>query len=208
MANFDHRTIGENLLTRFNGHIASDRWVQLVNEPSLQNLENLREEGFRQKMLPPIMCKRVFISHRQVDVVCAERIAYLATASNFHYWLDVHDPQLMVANQAQIPSLQKSVLVAGIIEMALINCTHVLAVMTHNTRGSEWVPYEYGRIADAPGIDSACTWQHPLLATPPEYMYLRDIHHSEQQICAWFNTQNANPNCQLPWTGNQTHDLP
>jgi hypothetical protein len=38
---------------------------------------------------------------------------------------------------------------ARIIEMALLNSTHVIALITTNTAGSKWVPYEYGRAKDS-----------------------------------------------------------
>jgi hypothetical protein len=33
--------------------------------------------------------------------------------------------------------------------MALLNCTHVMAVMTKNVPGTMWMPYEYGRVKDS-----------------------------------------------------------
>ncbi|WP_213958381.1 toll/interleukin-1 receptor domain-containing protein [Variovorax sp. dw_954] len=88
---------------------------------------------------------RVFVSHQQADVVYAERIAWLANKNGLEYWLDVHDPVLRLANGWALPPLTKSILIASIIEMALLNCSHVIAVQTKNAVHSRWVPYEFGR---------------------------------------------------------------
>src|ERR1700737_4223449 len=39
----------------------------------------------------------------------------------------------------------KSVLVDGIIEVALTNCTHIVSMQTTNAQAARWVPYEFGR---------------------------------------------------------------
>jgi hypothetical protein len=88
---------------------------------------------------------RVFVSDRRVDVGIAERIAKLATYSGYGYWLDVHDPRLIYATGAAIPSPIKDVLIAAIIEMGLLNASHLIAAMTRNSAGYKWIPYEFGR---------------------------------------------------------------
>jgi hypothetical protein len=206
MANFDYSNVPENLEARFENHLASNLWHALVSEPTHQNLDVLKREGHNQKLTNPLICKRVFISHRQSDARYAERIAYLATQCNFEYWLDIYDPILKIANGIKIPEPQKSISIAGMIEMALINCTHVLAVMTTKTKGSLWVPYEYGRIADVPGVYDASAWQHPALIGVPGYMYLRPILHDRQSIDGWFNSQN--PNCAVTWNKSIPKKLP
>jgi hypothetical protein len=206
MPNFDYREIPEILEARFDNYLASDLWRALINEPTYQNLDVLKEEGYKQKLANPITCKRVFISHRQSDARYAERIAYLATQCNFEYWLDVHDPTLKIANGINILKPKKSILIAGIIEMALINCSHVMAVMTTKTKGSQWVPYEYGRIADVPGVYDACAWQDPSLIDVPGYMYLRPRLHDRKSIDGWFKSQN--PNCTVTWNNPIPKKLP
>jgi hypothetical protein len=89
---------------------------------------------------------RVFVSHQRADAGYAERIAYLACNAGIDYWLDIHDPRLRILNR---PGAAKSplypVIVAAIVEMALLNSTHVVAVQTHRSLQSKWVPYEFGR---------------------------------------------------------------
>ncbi|HEY5823005.1 MAG TPA: toll/interleukin-1 receptor domain-containing protein [Cyclobacteriaceae bacterium] len=196
MANFDYRNVNENLSNRFDGHLASNLWAQLVNEPTPQNLYTLQMEGFQLREEFPVNCQRIFISHQQSDINYAERIAYLAYQQHCQYWLDAHDPLLHYANGLPIQPPQKSILIAGIIEIALINCTQVLAVMSPNSAGSKWIPYEYGRIAHI-GIDDASAWQHPNLIDPPEYMCLRPIHHCRVDIDNWLGNQPNN--CGTTW---------
>ncbi|MCB1090050.1 MAG: toll/interleukin-1 receptor domain-containing protein, partial [Verrucomicrobiae bacterium] len=120
-------------------------WRDLGPPESWDNLDllglpSLHDRGRRRDGQP-----RVFISHRQADRTVAENAARLATANGFNYWLDVHDPNLAAWN-LQPDTPQKSIAIAAIIEMALLNCSHVLAIVSGNTPGSAWVPYEYGRV--------------------------------------------------------------
>ena len=90
----------------------------------------------------------VFVSHQRCDAAWAEWAAWAATEAHFDYWLDIHDPALMTANALGLRPQLKSVLLAGIIEMALTNCTHVVSIQTRNAQNSRWVPYEFGRAKD------------------------------------------------------------
>lgn len=88
----------------------------------------------------------VFVSHQRGDAGWAERAAWDATREGFEYWLDIHDPLLGLVNAApQIAGAVRAALVAGIIEMGLLNCTHLVSLQTSNSRSSRWVPYEFGR---------------------------------------------------------------
>jgi hypothetical protein len=100
----------------------------------------------------PLSQPRVFVSHRMADAPYAERIAWLASQNaGLEYWLDVHDPVLRFASAALPPGHPVyAITVAAIIEMALLNCTHVIAAHTPpptNTtwRPSQWIPYELAR---------------------------------------------------------------
>jgi hypothetical protein len=87
----------------------------------------------------------LFISHKQEDREIAERIAFLTTGYKFDYWLDVHDPTL-----ARVPSNDPryAVLVAAIIEIALLNSNHIIALHTAQSKDSKWIPYEHRDIDD------------------------------------------------------------
>jgi hypothetical protein len=153
---------------------------------------------------PPPACPRVFISHRQIDDTWARRIAWLAWDCPFNHWLDVIDLDPTRNRQVQLlearlgrPLLdhENGILTAAIIEMALLNCTHLLAVMTNNTAGSQWVPYEYGRVKEPPplALESSCWWDSTTLSGfgIPEYMYLGPILADEAAIRFWLRGERS-----------------
>jgi hypothetical protein len=138
-------------------------------------------------------CPRLFISHRQPDWPYAIRIAQIAENEGFDYWVDVLDPALKyLARNIILPAYLVPLLTACIIEMALINCTHVICCMTPQSRGSLWIPYEYGRITEIPGYwKKAAAWLHPQLpqADYPEYMLLGETYHTETAIGHWLQSE-------------------
>ena len=157
---------------------------------------------------------RLFVSHRQTDAKAALRIAYLACTAGFNYWLDILDPKLAAlgASGAGTP-YQLAIATAAVIEMALLNCTHVIAVITDNTPGTLWVPYEYGRVKDSALISvKAAAWfdpkrKHTQIA---EYMHLGVQHHSEKGINRWLQHEmtawpSAAPPTQCQW---KPHPVP
>jgi hypothetical protein len=142
--------------------------------------------------LPKNKCPRLFVSHRRDDVKFALRIAKLAEESGFAYWVDVLDPDLRMLQQKGVPEKLLPLITACIIEFALINCTHVIACLTGEWRGSMWIPYEYGRIKELPTLNvNACAWIHPNLTKTdfPEYMLLGEISLNEKQIASWLETE-------------------
>ncbi len=166
---------------------------------------------------PARKCPRVFVSHKQVDVAEAKRIAWLIQGQQIDYWLDVIDlPPALAALTASTPVFNTTLLIAALIEMALINCTHVLAVMTEATATSRWVPYEYGRIKDdPPGRLTASCWHHPDLTWSdlPEYLHLAPVHASEMQIVNWLQAEKpAFPRCRWEldreWQGGDMDTVP
>ena len=148
------------------------------------------------------LCPRVFLSHRQSDKDVALRVAYLSWSKGFDFWIDVID--LDPATNAQIKRLEasigrplnlseKAILIAAIIEMALLNCTHVIAVMTGATAGSQWVPYEYGRVKEARVRSSrvACWWDSTSLRLGdlPEYLHLSQMNKNEAEVLHWLQDE-------------------
>jgi hypothetical protein len=129
----------------------------------------------------------VFISHRKDDVDQAERIAWLACRAGFDYWLDILDPGLAGYPGLSHATEEEARAAALIIEVALLNCTQVIAVMTPITAGSAWVPYEYGRVKDpVPESPQAACWLSPKLkGLPAEYLYLGARLKSEDEIERW-----------------------
>jgi hypothetical protein len=143
-------------------------------------------------------CPRIFISHRQTDYSAALRIAKIASEEGFQFWLDVLDPLitwLPAAVAYPIGSRQYQLLVAVVVEMALLNCSHVIAVMTPNTIGSAWVPYEYGRAKDSSvySLQAGC-WLHPGVAHAPwEYLLLGVQTWREDEIRGWLRAELSGP---------------
>lgn len=211
ITDFNFYTVRENDLTnRFPAYVNGyGQWIEFVNNlPNASDavLEDpaVKIEDFQFK--PPttvhkIDCPRVFISHKQGDEHFAIRTAELAVQERLFYWLDVFDPILQSItpgkNGASINShlvylspLQLSLLTAAIIEMALINCTHVIALITEKSRPSRWIPYEYGRAKNSPTIvgDTAC-WVSPKIDRKDiaEYMLLGRINDTDRAVKHWFN---------------------
>jgi hypothetical protein len=177
--------------------------------------------SIRQAPRRPAACPRLFVSHRQTDDAKARRIAWLAWDEGFDYWLDVIDldpalNQQVVALEGALgralSKFEKAILTAAIIEMALLNCTQVLAVITSNTKGSQWVPYEYGRVKErtAVGVSASCWWDCAVLKKEdlPEYLHLAAVHDDEPAIRGWLQCH-MRQNQQCPgsrrgdWVGNE-----
>jgi hypothetical protein len=172
-------------------------------------------------------CPRAFVSHRQSDYDWALRIAWIANANLFDYWVDVMDldpaldPQVKAIEMRLGRSLtteEYNWLLAAIIEMALLNCTHVIALLTEKARGSRWVPYEYGRVKQ-PIVASeraASWWDSTTVPTRdllPEYAHLGPVHRNETEIGLWMQAEAlAFPLCasspRRGWTGGPTIKLP
>lgn len=172
-------------------------------------------------------CPRVFVSHRQSDDKEALRIAWLAQDEGWGYWLDRIDlnpssaqqpnpspnPQLQALQKwlGQPPTqLQRSIFTAAIIEMGLLNCTHVIVAMTHNSRGSQWIPYEYGRVKEAAPVatNAASWWDTTTLQIHqlPEYLYLAPILGQENAIRGWLQYEKKRQYPKCP--GRQRNDWP
>ncbi len=189
MASYDWREFESQTWTRrFPASVrGADTWRSqtAVDAP----LTFLREQRLGASVRPLRPC--LFVSHRKADVTPALRIAYLACLQGFDYWLDVLDPtinSLPGAGAGNPTSQQQASAIAAVIEMALLNSTHVMAVMTSNTKGSFWVPYEYGRVKEpTPVTVQAACWLHSaLIATGlPEYLHLGVVTRTEHDITSW-----------------------
>jgi hypothetical protein len=137
---------------------------------------------------------RAFVSHRQLDGPVAEQIAWQASQAGKDYWLDLHDANLQLANQTIPPSHPRhALIIAAIIEMALLNCTHVIATHTKNSLGSKWIPYELARAKTrkvftgqtAGWFDPAWFPQYRPHESQGEYIVLADILHTRAEVDRW-----------------------
>jgi hypothetical protein len=138
-------------------------------------------------------CPRVFVSHRRHDSDAALRIAELAQQAGFEFWLDVLDPHLQwlaAVKPASPPAY--FILVASIIEIALLNSSHVIAVLSKETRGTLWVPYEYGRVKEKLlHSRRAAVWLNPDIPPDdiPDYTVLGVATPTEAEISAWYTAE-------------------
>jgi hypothetical protein len=133
----------------------------------------------------------VFISHRQSDWSLAEDVAKTVTNTGRDYWLDIHDPTLRWANKkvTYLGSVARAILLAAIIEIALLNSTHVITLHTPNSAESAWIPYELGRAKARKIVSSqAAGWFDPPKILPsgcPEYVHLAHQTFSHQDVEDW-----------------------
>jgi hypothetical protein len=217
------RETPQDLETRYEGadvDPASLAAWRLLNEQLLSSADPaIAFIGFLQTIqaLPgrTLSHPRVFVSHRMVDVAYAERIAWLASQkAGLEYWLDVHDPVLRLAGRA-LPAghVVYAITIAAIIEMALLNCTHVIAAHAPaptNTswRPSQWIPYELAR-AKARSVISRQTagWFHSQVHPPQsrgEYVLLADLCGSDADVEQWLLSHAHRPIVAKPYHGTGT----
>jgi TIR domain len=137
---------------------------------------------------------RIFISHKQQDRNEALRVGWLANKAGHYFWLDVLDPTLASGHLNPIQT-------AAVIEMALLNCTHVIALITPRSEKSRWIPYEYGRVKEPlPYSLNAASWLHPRTQFPiPEYLYLGALTNSEKGIMCCLSPQQPPISWSRPW---------
>lgn len=162
----------------------------------------------------PHMPCTLFVSHQSSDKEFAERAAYIATTEGFDYWLDIHDPWIAAVSGIAIPQPYKAIVVAAIVEIALANTTHILALHTANSVASRWVPYEFGAakrkgwpFVRVPSLANAASWfspkQYP--TTHGDYLYLSPCLKSENDIRAWLMLQRRSCKTCVPapkWSKN------
>lgn len=196
----------ESWLNRYPEGVAGyEIWKQYAAEGASGLRDLARALAEANEQWPTMTKPCVFISHRQMDVDLALKIAYLACQEGWDYWLDVLDPSLNQLNSfgAKLTLEQKALATAAIIEMALLNSSHVLAVMTINTIGSTWVPYEYGRVK-APVLVSpqAACWVDGLAPSSlPEYLLLGPILDARSELVAWLRSQRPYASQPCCWPG-------
>ena len=81
----------------------------------------------------------VFISHSRVDKEKARGVARALQASNVDYYFDENDEEPQVADERD-----DHLKVVQCIENGIKICSHLLGIVTENTKESWWVPYEIG----------------------------------------------------------------
>jgi hypothetical protein len=81
----------------------------------------------------------VFISHSRLDKQKARAVARALEASKVDYYFDENDEELQLADEQH-----DDVKVVRCIENGIKVCSHLLGIITENTKTSWWVPYEIG----------------------------------------------------------------
>jgi hypothetical protein len=209
MANYDSRDFEQmdfaGRFPRWSDVVGVDDWVRLIagirDHASRAGTPDGAAAVFREfdQFLRSVVAltaaprtARVFVSHQRDDWREAERVAWHATEVGFEYWLDVHDPMLALATGNPLPPLVKSVLIAGVIEMGLLNSSHVVSLQTTCSRHSRWVPYEFGRAkARLLFSGNAASWFEKGIVPDPDgdYLSLAFCATSEPDLEQWFTGQ-------------------
>jgi hypothetical protein len=85
--------------------------------------------------------ERVFISHRSFDKPLAAAIASLLESLSVHYWFDRDDEDLRRAAALGMAGDQR---VVHAIDRGIRHSSRTIGLLSWDTRGSWWVPYEIG----------------------------------------------------------------
>lgn len=80
----------------------------------------------------------VFLSHRKADKVSALKIYAYLEANKIKCYIDEFDE-----------ALQRSKNITDVIMSRISSCSHLMAIMSYNTSGSWWVPFEVGVASEA-----------------------------------------------------------
>ena len=143
----------------------------------------------------------VFVSHRQADAHAARAVAQvLVEVADVDVYLDAFNTALAASGDPAA--------VTDVIDFGLNVCTHLLAVVSDNTRGSWWVPYQVGVARNRP-VPCGFT----LLETVqdlPEYLRTADIVQDADELVRWAkgNLPNQRVNKSLSPTGVSVPGLP
>lgn len=80
----------------------------------------------------------VFLSHRKADKASALKIYAYLEANKINCYIDEVDE-----------ALQRSKNITDVIMSRISACSHLIAIMSYNTSGSWWVPFEVGVASEA-----------------------------------------------------------
>jgi hypothetical protein len=145
----------------------------------------------------PNKIAQIFISHQRKDTDKGKRVACLADHHGLKFWLDVLDPNLARVNALPPHDPRRSVLIAAMIEIALLSCSHVIAVHTDDSLVSRWVPYELGRAKERQITSvKAAGWfaSGQDASTCGDYVQLAVMTRNEPQVAQWLVSAGGVPN--------------
>jgi len=103
----------------------------------------------------------VFISHRTADNAIARQVAFrLKRRHGITIYMDDIDQK--------VKSARGTPAITALLVRRVNECTNLLAIVTENTSGSWWVPFEIGIARQAPRVITSFTDQTD--ASLPEYL--------------------------------------
>ena len=103
----------------------------------------------------------VFISHRTADDSIAQQVA---SRLKYHHGITVYIDDI----DQQVSRARGTPAITGLLVRRVNECTNLLAIITQNTQGSWWVPFEIGIARQAPRVITSFTNQAD--ASMPEYL--------------------------------------
>jgi hypothetical protein len=113
----------------------------------------------------------VFISHRNADNLLAQRVFLYLTSRHIPCYIDDLDKEARTTDDITALLLQR-----------LGMTSHLMAVVTPNTAGSWWVPFEIGVATEAAKRIASYTRDRQLL---PEYLHKWPALQSESDLAAF-----------------------
>jgi len=127
--------------------------------------------------------ERVFLSHRNADKPLANAVAQLFDDLGVHYWYDRDDED--TARAAALGLMGDQELVFAI-DRGVRHATRMLGLLSNETRGSWWVPYEIGA-ARALGRQACHVVLDSLRAESllPEYVRITANFWSVDELVRW-----------------------
>lgn len=134
----------------------------------------------------------VFISHSRYDKEKARELAHALMKAEVDIYFDEQDTDLQLADERNDHPK-----VVECIDAGLVACTHLLGIITENTKDSWWVPYEIG---GARGRKRICA--HLIdkeVKSLPSYIQAEMVLADKSELKTWLPTRfvksasNANP---------------
>lgn len=139
---------------------------------AIYNLYEEYENGNIENLLESVSSDidTVFISHRSIDKQKAKIIAdYLNDIIKVDVYLDIYDINL---KESKSNNDYKGIV--DCINKGLTKATYLICLITENTKGSWWVPYEIG-VADANNKEIISLRCKQRIEEIPEYLKIRTI---------------------------------
>jgi hypothetical protein len=126
----------------------------------------------------------VFISHSRLDKEKARALARALQASKVDYYFDENDEELQLADERH-----DHLKVVQCIENGIQVCSHLLGIITENTKNSWWVRYEIGS-ANGRGRECAHLIDQEV-DTLPSYIKAARIATNREALRKWLPTEHT-----------------